>query len=228
MLEAKNIERFFINGDIKTEVLRGIDFVVPRGQFVSVVGPSGAGKSTLLYQLALLDTPNSGQIIFEEQDVTHLNQAQASCFRLQNFGFVFQEYALVPELTVTENIVVPMLMRGEEKNVAEKVAHQILTRLDLDHAFDKLPSRLSGGEQQRVSVARAVAGKPKILFADEPTANLDSERSLDVLKTLDDLNREGQTIVMITHEIEYARMADRIVELRDGKVVSDKILKNHN
>lgn len=224
MIELRNIERTFRKGPVVTPVLKGISFQIPPGQLVAIVGPSGAGKSTLLYQMSMLDHPSNGQVIIDGVDTTRLGNGESSQYRLENFGFVFQDYALVPELTAAENIMITGLMRGLDHGQCREEAESLLVRLGMDHAADKLPSHLSGGEQQRVSVARAIAQKPKILFADEPTANLDSKNSQDVMELLIQLNRGGQTIVMVTHEMEYARMAHRIIELRDGRVSSDKMM----
>jgi putative ABC transport system ATP-binding protein len=224
-IETKNLVKNYYNGDLETKVLRGIDLEIPKGQFVSIVGPSGAGKSTLLYQLGLLDKPTSGEVFVESKNVSRLDEVSAAYFRLVNYGFVFQEYALVPELTAVEQVMVPCLMTGMNFEAAREVAQDLLTSLGLSHVLEHKPSQLSGGEQQRVSVARAIGRTPKILFADEPTANLDIARSREILHLFLRLNREGQTIVMVTHELEYANLAERMIELRDGEIVGDKKLR---
>lgn len=225
MIEVLDLIKNYQNKGVETNVIRGISFSIKEGEFVSIMGPSGAGKSTLLYQVSLLDKPTSGKIIIDNKDVTKFDNGEASEFRLKNFGFVFQDYALIPELTAWENVALPALMFGRDKKTAKSEALEIMKFLDLDHRAENLPSQLSGGEQQRISVARAIARKPKILFADEPTASLDSERSEEVMNALLKLNDQGQTIVMVTHEPEYAMMTKRLIELRDGKIVSDKKLK---
>ncbi len=206
----------YFNGDLETKALRGIDIEVKKGEFVAIMGPSGSGKSTLLYQLGLIDRPTSGKIFIEEEDVGSFHQKDRDRFRLYEFGFVFQDYALIPELGAAENIMMPLMMKGSSKKDAEKIAMEILERFGLSNRFRNLPSQLSGGEQQRVSVARAIAHKPKILFADEPTANLDSEKSTQLVDLLLELNKEGQTIVMVTHELEYGKLAQRIIHVKDG------------
>lgn len=225
MITVKNVTKDFTNGTVVTHVLRGVDLEIPDGQFVAIVGPSGAGKSTLMYQMSLLDTPSSGAIFVDEQEVSALNDTAAIQYRLENFGFVFQDYALIPELTALENVTLLGLMQGVDYEVVKKEATSILTSFNLGNQIDHLPSQLSGGEQQRVSVARAIIKKPKILFADEPTASLDSDMSAQVMKVFLELNKKGQTIVMVTHEEEYAMMADRIVRVKDGKVTDDRMLK---
>ncbi len=222
MLTAKNIVKKFDNGGEETTILKGIDFAVKTGQFVAMVGRSGAGKSTLMYILSLLDQPTEGSVEIDGVDVGKLSDKEAVDFRLNNFGFIFQEYALLPELTAIENVVLPLLMRGEKKQAAYDISTKILGEVGLSTKLHNLPSQLSGGEQQRVSIARAVAHKPKIIFADEPTANLDTENSTEIMNIFLRLNHNGQTIIMVTHELEYAELTHRIVELRDGLIIKDK------
>lgn len=183
------------------------------------MGKSGAGKSTLLYQVSLLDRPDSGEIIIDGTDVLSLNSRNRTAFRLYNLGYIFQDYALLPELTAIENVMVPLLMLGQSWKEAYQNAYEVFDTFSLCHRINNLPTQLSGGEQQRVSVARAVAQKPSIIFADEPTANLDSSSSWSVLKLMQKLNKTTNiTIVMITHEKEYAKISDRIITLEDGCV----------
>lgn len=225
MITVKNITKDFTNGTVVTHVLRGVSLEIPDGQFVAIVGPSGAGKSTLMYQMSLLDTPNSGSIFVDDREISALNDTEAIKYRLENFGFVFQDYALIPELTALENVTLLGLMQGIDYGIVKKEATAILESFNLLNQIDHLPSQLSGGEQQRVSVARAIIKKPKILFADEPTASLDSDMSSQVMKVFLDLHKKGQTIVMVTHEEEYAVMADRIIRVKDGQIIDDKMLK---
>lgn len=225
MIEVNGLIKNYVSKDVETKVLRGVSLSIPKGQFVAIIGPSGAGKSTLLYQMSLLDSPTSGTIYIDNVAVQDFSETQATQFRLSHFGFVFQDYSLVPELTALENVIVPSLMLGESYEHAAQAAIEMLEAFEVSHAKNNLPSQMSGGEQQRVSVARAVARKPKILFADEPTASLDTKRSLEVLDMLTRLNKQGQTIVMVTHEQEFAEMAHRIVELKDGVIVSDRMVK---
>lgn len=220
IISVKNLKKSFTDGPVATHVLKGIDFHVQEGEFVAIMGRSGAGKSTLLYQMSLLDTPTEGSITIDGRIVDHLSDNEKTHLRLMELGYVFQDYSLLPELTALENIMVPLLMQGISIEEAEKRAHTALESVDLDHRADNLPSELSGGEQQRVSVARAITHKPRILFADEPTANLDSFSSGHVIDIFRKLNKEEKlTIVMVTHEEEYGKLADRIVRLSDGLVV---------
>lgn len=218
IIQTKKLEKTFYSGDIVTPVLKGIDMEIKEGEFVAIMGRSGAGKSTFMYQISLLDDPTGGEIIIDGVNFSNATSAEKTNFRLQNFGFVFQDYALIPELTATENVMLPLLMRGEDKITAKNKSEKVLHDLDLGNQIDNLPSQLSGGEQQRVSIARAIVHKPKILFADEPTANLDAEAALNVVNILNDLHSKGQTVVMITHELEYGNKADRIINLKNGKL----------
>lgn len=215
---VKDLIKNYSDGKNVTRVLKGIDLTIHDGEFVAIVGRSGAGKSTLLYQLGLLDSPTGGKIELLGKEVSGLTESQKADFRLNQLGYVFQDYALLPELNAMENIALPLLMQGKSKGEALEIAKVVLEKVGMPGKENNLPSELSGGQQQRVSVARAVAHNPHILFADEPTANLDSVAGLQVIELFKELNRTGQTIVMVTHEEEYAQMADRIIELSDGLI----------
>lgn len=222
MIKTEKLKKSFQSGDQELVVLKNIDLEINNGEFVAIIGPSGAGKSTLLYQCSLLDEPTSGEVYLDGIKTSTLNQSEKTSLRLHRLGYVFQDYALLPELTAVENVALPIIMQGQSKSAAYKKARTALERIGLGEKFGNLPSQLSGGQQQRVSIARAIAHDPKILFADEPTANLDSENSRLVMETFEQLHRDGQTIVIVTHEEEYAEKAGRIITLRDGVVVSDK------
>jgi putative ABC transport system ATP-binding protein len=219
MIQTKNLVKTFRDGDAETKVLKGIDFKAENGEFVVIMGRSGSGKSTFLYQMSLLDDPTSGEITIDGKNTKDMMPAEKILFRLQKCGYVFQDYALLPELTALENVVLPLLMQKREKKKAYATAKEALTKVGLAHRLDNIPSHLSGGEQQRVSIARAIAHKPKILFADEPTANLDNESSKAILDIFQELHKEGQTIIMVTHEEQYAKMAQKIIRLDDGKII---------
>lgn len=224
MIDVKQLVKSFIDGPVETRVLKGIDLQVPDGQFLAIMGRSGAGKSTLLYQISLLDEPTSGLIHINGKEAHAMTEREKMLFRLSEFGYVFQDYALLPELTALENVALPLYMQGMETTHANEKARTALERVGVGKRLTNLPSQLSGGEQQRVSIARAIAHSPSVLFADEPTANLDKESSLIVMRTFTDLHEKGQTIVMVTHEQEFAEYAERIVKLDDGKIASDTLL----
>lgn len=220
MIEVKNLVKTFKNGATETAVLKGVNFSVKDGEFVAIMGRSGAGKSTFMYQMSLLDEPTSGDIIIDGRDTRGLTERERMHLRLNSFGYVFQDYALLPELTATENVILPLLMQGMGKAQAEAEALAMLARVAPKMNPQNIPSQISGGEQQRVSIARAVAHKPKVLFADEPTANLDRQSSDVVMQIFKELHEQGQTIIMVTHEEEYGKMAQRIARLDDGKILS--------
>ncbi len=222
MITVKNLTKTYTTKHTETPVLRGIDLEVKTGEFLGIMGKSGAGKSTLMYQISLLDKPTSGEIIIDGQNVENLTPKESTALRLATLGYVFQDYALIPELNAIENCMIPLLMQGKTLDQARKISAETLTKVGLGHRLENLPSALSGGEQQRVSIARAIAHEPKILFADEPTANLDSVSGRAIIDLFQELHKAGQTIVMVTHEEEYAKYCDRVVYLEDGKIVREK------
>jgi putative ABC transport system ATP-binding protein len=222
MLKVTNLTKSFKNGQVITQILKGIDFEAKNGEFIAIMGRSGAGKSTFMYQMSLLDEPTSGKIYIEGKEVHNLTEREKMSFRLAKFGYVFQDYALLPELTAVENVELPLIMENLESDKARELSVSALTMVGLGQRLNNLPSQLSGGEQQRVSIARAIAHRPDILFADEPTANLDSESSKIVMNIFKELHKLGQTIIMVTHEEEYGRLADRIVRLDDGRISKGK------
>jgi putative ABC transport system ATP-binding protein len=226
IITAVGITKSFGSGELFTTILKGIDVTIMEGEFVAIMGKSGAGKSTLMYQLSVLDEPTSGTLTIAGESIERKNENERTEFRLQTLGYVFQDYALVPDLNAEENVMVPLVMRGMNWNEARSIAQSSIDAVGLPTKYKNLPSELSGGEQQRIAVARAVAGKPKILFADEPTANLDSFSSQQVIDLITSLNRDfGQTIVMVTHEREYALGCNRIIHMEDGLIVREEILK---
>lgn len=222
MIEVKRLVKKFKSGDAELVVLNSLDLHVKRGEFLSITGRSGSGKSTLLYQLGLLDHPTAGAIEIDGVAVGDLSEKARTRFRLSELGYVFQDYALVPELTAIENVAIPLLMQGHSLKVARRIGAEMLERVNLGKRLNNLPSQLSGGEQQRVSIARAISHAPKVLFADEPTANLDNETADAVLTIFSELHRAGQTIVMVTHEPEYAALTERIVVLDGGIIREEK------
>lgn len=225
MIKASDLTKKYGHGDLEITVLNNIDLEIEDGEFVAIIGPSGAGKSTLMYQLSLLDEPSDGKVYLDNIDTSKLNQSEKTDLRLNRLGYVFQDYALLPELNAIENVILPMLMQGMSKNQATIKAKKALERIGIGDKSQNLPSQLSGGQQQRVAIARAIAHDPHILFADEPTANLDSGNAKLVMEAFQDLHKDGQTIVMVTHEEEYASKAHRVISLKDGRIISD--IKKH-
>jgi putative ABC transport system ATP-binding protein len=226
IIQAKDLTRSFGKEPLITHVLRGVSVTVEQGEFVAIMGKSGAGKSTLMYQLSVLDTPTSGELLVDSVDVMSLNEKERTAFRLNTLGYVFQDYALVPDLSARENVMMPLLMRGEHWETSKIKADKAIDDVGLPGKYQNLPAELSGGEQQRVAIARAIASAPKIIFADEPTANLDSVSSKQIIELISALNQKsGQTIVMVTHEREYALGANRILYMEDGVIVQEEKLR---
>ncbi|MDD1654253.1 MAG: ABC transporter ATP-binding protein [Methanomicrobiales archaeon] len=221
MIRTENLRKIYPMGNIEVKALDGVDLDIAKGEFVGIMGPSGSGKSTLLHLLGLLDHPTSGSIRIDGRDMGRLTDWERTMFRLYKLGYVFQDYALVPELTVLENVSLPAMLRVDRTEPQYREASaDILQRIGLCDRRGHLPSELSGGQQQRVAVARAVVNRPDILFADEPCANLDTENSRMVLELFKEINRQmQQTIVMVSHEEWHKEYFHRIIQLRDGKIV---------
>ena len=221
ILETNNLKKIYGSGESEVRALDGVSLEVEQGEFVSIVGTSGSGKSTLLHMLGGLDRPDDGDVFVDGKDIFSLGDEEITIFRRRKIGFVFQNYNLVPSLNVYENIVLPIQLDGREPD--QKYIDLIIETLGLTEKLGNLPNTLSGGQQQRVAIARALAAKPAIILADEPTGNLDSKTSQDVMGLLKITGeRFSQTIVMITHNEEIAQLADRIIRIEDGKIVSGK------
>ncbi len=219
ILKTVNLQKIYGQGETEVRALGGVNLEVEKGEFVAIVGTSGSGKSTMLHMIGGLDVPTSGQVFVDNQELSHMTDEELTIFRRRNIGFVFQQYNLVPMLNVWENIILPIKLDGRKPE--KKYIDEIIDTLGLRKKLDSLPSTLSGGQQQRVAIARALACKPAILLADEPTGNLDSKTSQDVLGLLKVTSEQfHQTIVMITHNEEIAQIADRILRIEDGKVIS--------
>ncbi len=218
ILQTKNLKKYYGSGDTQVRALDGVDLQVENGEFVAIVGTSGSGKSTLLHMLGGLDRPTSGSVVVDGRDLSTLKDEELTVFRRRKIGFVFQAYNLVPVLSVYENIVLPIQLDGGKLDAA--YIDEVIGALGLKEKLKSLPSQLSGGQQQRVAIARALATKPAILLADEPTGNLDSRTSNDVLSLMKVTGQKfSQTMVMITHNEEIAQLADRIVRIEDGRIV---------
>jgi putative ABC transport system ATP-binding protein len=220
MLIARDLTKEYRSGDNRLAVLRDVSFSIPQGAFVAIVGPSGSGKTTLLGLLAGLDTPTRGTVVLDDADLTAMDEDQRARLRGQKVGFVFQSFQLISTLTALENVQVPLELRGDAD--AGERARDILGRVGLGDRLDHFPTQLSGGEQQRVAIARAFANSPRILFADEPTGNLDSDTGAHIVDLLESLNRESNTtIILVTHDHTLAARAQRVIRLSDGRVISD-------
>ncbi len=224
MIKTKNISKVFRTEDVETHALVDVSLEVKKGEFVAVMGPSGCGKSTLLNILGLLDVPNGGEYILDGTDVASLSEKQRNVLRRGTLGFIFQSFNLIDELTVEENIELPLLYMKVPAAERKRRITDAMARMAITHRSKHFPSQLSGGQQQRVAIARAVVMQPKIILADEPTGNLDSKNGLEVMGLLRELHREGTTIVMVTHSARDAAYSDRIVNLFDGCVVDEVMM----
>ena len=221
LISIKNLKKDYAEGDIVTNVLRGVSFDINKGEFVSIMGPSGSGKSTLMHILSFLDKPSQGQYFFEDTEISNLTDDQLAEMRSKKVGFIFQSFNLLNRANVLENVMLPMIYSGVP--AAERIlrAKAILTEVGLDHRMYYSPANLSGGEKQRVAIARALINKPDVIFADEPTGNLDSKSGYQVMKILQELNQKGNTIILVTHEKNTAEHAERIINIKDGLILSD-------
>lgn len=218
MLDLKNIKKYFTMGDEQIKALDDVSLSVEKGEYISIIGPSGSGKSTLMNILGLLDVPDEGEYILDGINIKNLTDGSLAKLRNQKIGFVFQNFNLLPKLTAWENVQVPLIYLGKTEKESKKIAYEYLEKVGLKGRENHLPKQLSGGQQQRVAIARALSCRPEIILADEPTGALDSKTGLEIKKLLKDLNSEGQTIVLITHDNSMAQEAKRIVRISDGKL----------
>lgn len=222
ILKTEGLKKSYLSGRVKTHALREISIDIRNGEFVSVMGPSGSGKTTLLNIAGILDVPTDGSLYIDGHNVAKLKESEKTRFRLRKLGFVFQFFNLFPELTALENVYLPMMLAGKNRRDCIKRATRLLALVVLKERISHYPSELSGGEQQRVSIARALANRPTLILADEPTANLDSTTAAEIMSLFRELNqRQNETILMVTHEKEFAEQADRVILLRDGLVVKE-------
>jgi putative ABC transport system ATP-binding protein len=223
MIKTIGLKKIFTTEEVETSALNNVNLEVQEGEFVAVMGPSGCGKSTLLNILGLLDNPSEGEYYFMGQQVSRHNERQRSKLRKSNIGFVFQSFNLIDELTVFENIELPLLYQGYSSAERKNRVGEVMENMQITHRKNHFPQQLSGGQQQRVAVARAVVGRPKLILADEPTGNLDSTHGDEVMELLTGLNQSGTTIVMVTHSPSYAEYSHRIVHLFDGQIVTENL-----
>lgn len=219
VIRTEDLKKIYLLGKVKVPALRGVNIEIEEGEFVALMGPSGSGKSTLLNQIGLLDFPTSGKVFIEGMDASALSERERAGLRLKKFGFIFQFFSLFMELTALENVMVPGMLAGESVGESKSRAKELLEIVWLGDRLEHKPAELSGGQQQRVAIARALMNEPSILLADEPTANLDSVASMEIIKLFRSLNESrGITIFMVTHEEEYGKLADRIIRLKDGMI----------
>ena len=223
MIKVQHLSKIYKNDGLETVAIKDISFAIKKGEFVAIMGPSGSGKSTLMHILGALDTPTAGSYWLEGKKISDLSEDQLAEIRNKKIGFVFQSYNLLPRTTAIKNVMVPMMYGNIEKEERLKKSRRLLEMVGLADRLYYLPSQLSGGQQQRVAIARALAMNPSIILADEPTGNIASHQAAEIMKIFQDLNREGHTIIIITHEREIAEYAKRIIHLRDGKIIEDKV-----
>jgi putative ABC transport system ATP-binding protein len=226
MIKTVNLKKLYTTEDVETTALNNVNLEVDDGEFVAIMGPSGCGKSTLLNILGMLDNPSAGEYHFLNHEVSKYRERQRSNLRKRNIGFVFQSFNLIDELTVAENIELPLLYLGVPSGDRKTRVTELMDQMQIAAREKHFPQQLSGGQQQRVAVARAVVAKPKLILADEPTGNLDSRHGEEVMKMLTDLNETGTTIIMVTHSADYANYAQRIVHLFDGHIVTENITRS--
>jgi len=222
MIQTQKLSKVFRTEDIETLALNEVDFEVKTGEFTAIMGPSGCGKSTLLNIIGLLDNPTDGSYYFDGTEVARYRESQRTNMRKGNVGFVFQSFNLIDELNVFENVELPLLYLNIASRTRKEMVTKVLDRMNISHRAKHFPQQLSGGQQQRVAIARAVVANPKLILADEPTGNLDSKNGLEVMNLLTELNREGTTIVMVTHSMHDAGFAHRIVNLFDGQIITEE------
>ncbi|MGA2213922.1 MAG: ABC transporter ATP-binding protein [Bryobacteraceae bacterium] len=225
LISLKSVFKVFTTDEVETHALAGIELNVRKGEYISISGPSGCGKSTLLAILGLLDTPSDGSYVLNDTRVDQMKLSQRARVRNREIGFIFQAFNLIGDLTVYENVELPLTYRNMPATERKKLVKDALERVGMSHRIKHYPSQLSGGQQQRVAVARALAGRPSILLADEPTGNLDSVNGEAVMSLLSELHQEGATICMVTHDPRYARCADRTITLFDGRIIEERIQK---
>jgi len=222
LVSAHNLVKTYVMGDETVRALDDVSFDIPEGDHVSIIGPSGSGKSTLMNIVGGLDTPNSGKLVIAGADVGEMDDSALAAFRNHKIGFVFQSFNLLPRMTALENVELPMIYAGQPPAVRRNRARELLERVGLGPRMGHRPTQLSGGQQQRVAIARALSCKPAMILADEPTGALDTATTLEILRLFHELNDEGATIMVVTHEMEVAESGKRIIEMRDGRIVSDR------
>ena len=219
ILELQNVNKIYQLDSQKLQVLKNINLKIEKGEFIAIMGPSGSGKSTLMHIIGCLDTASSGKIIFEKKDVSKLSENKLAKIRNQKIGFVFQSFNLIPRTTASDNVELPLVYKGIRAEERKKQAQEVLKKFGLGERIYHFPNQLSGGEQQRVAIARALVTKPLIILADEPTGNLDSKTGKEIIKIFQDLNKAGNTVILVTHDNEIAKHAKKIIKIYDGQII---------
>ncbi len=221
LIRVENLKKDFINDEVVTSVLKGISFSIEKGSYISIMGPSGSGKSTLMHILSFLDKPTSGDYFFEDENVNKLSDDELAEMRNKKVGFIFQSFNLLSTLSVLENVALPLTYTDVSARERNQRAKDFLEQVSLSHRLNYSPNKLSGGEKQRVAIARALINNPEVIFADEPTGNLDSKSGAQIMKILQELNKKGNTIILVTHEKYTAEHAERIIKIKDGSIIED-------
>ncbi|HLC20134.1 MAG TPA: ABC transporter ATP-binding protein [Candidatus Nanoarchaeia archaeon] len=225
IIELKNVWKIYKLGDTEVCATKNVNVAIKKGEHVAILGPSGSGKSTMMNLVGALDVPSKGNIFLNGEDIGKMSESQLAQLRGKTIGFVFQQFNLIPSLTATQNVELPMMFYGVVASERLKRAHALLQQVGLGHRIHHLPTKLSGGEQQRVAIARALANEPDVILADEPTGNLDSTTGKSIMMMLAELHAKGKTIIMVTHDVDLVKHAQRVIELKDGQVVKDKRLR---
>lgn len=221
LLRLTNVSKTYQLDSLSVPALKGINLTIKKGEFVALTGPSGSGKSTLMHIAGCLDTPTQGSVVFEDKNISQLSETELAKIRNEKIGFVFQSFNLIPRTSALDNVALPLFYAGKKGQERKRAAKQALVEVGLEERIEHFPNQLSGGEQQRVAIARALVNKPAVIFADEPTGNLDTKTGAEIMKVFQELNRKGHTVVVVTHEPAIAKFAKRTIKIKDGEIIKD-------